>query len=89
MLRFLGFAAAPADSAKEALRMIASEPGIDLVLADVAMPEMSGVELAGAIHETRPTLPVILITGYRDLDALKEFGESRILQKPYTESELT
>jgi PAS domain S-box-containing protein len=89
MLRFLGFAAAPADSAKEALRKIASEPGIDLVLADVAMPEMSGVELAGAIHETRPTLPVILVTGYRDLDALQEFGESRTLQKPYTESELT
>jgi CheY-like chemotaxis protein len=69
--------------------MIASEPGIDLVLADVAMPEMSGVELARAIRETRPTLPVILVTGYRDLHALKEFGESRTLQKPYTESDLT
>jgi hypothetical protein len=32
--------------------------------------------------------PVILVTDYDDLEALKQFGESRILQKPYTESDL-
>lgn len=88
LLDFLGYAAVPAKSGGEALRVIASELEIDLVLADVAMPKMNGVELAKAIHSTRHTLPVILITGYGDLDALKEFGEARILQKPYTEAGL-
>jgi CheY-like chemotaxis protein len=72
----------------KALRLIATKPDIGLVLADFAMPEMNGVELARAVHATRPTLPVILVTGYCDHDLLKEFGDSRILQKPYTEGDL-
>jgi FixJ family two-component response regulator len=36
----------------------------------------------------RQTLPVILVTGYGDFDALKEFDEARILQKPYSEGDL-
>jgi PAS domain S-box-containing protein len=54
MLDFLGYAATPAQSAKEALRLIASELEIDLVLADVAMPDMNGVELA----QSNPRYPV-------------------------------
>jgi FixJ family two-component response regulator len=88
MLNFLGYAAIPAESGLEALRVIASGLEIDLVLADVAMPGMSGVELASAIHATQPTLPVILVTGYGDIEVSKKFGESRIFQKPYTESDL-
>jgi FixJ family two-component response regulator len=68
--------------------LIANELKIDFVLVDVAMPEMKGAELARAIHATRPTLPVILITGYRDLDVLKEIGESQVLQKPCSEAAL-
>jgi CheY-like chemotaxis protein len=88
MLDFLGFAGVPAESGGEALRLIATKPDIGLILADFAMPEMNGVELARAVHATRPTLPVILVTGYCDHDLLKEFGDSRILQKPYTEGDL-
>jgi CheY-like chemotaxis protein len=88
MLDFLGYAAVPAKSGEEALRLIASKLEIDLVLADFAMPEMSGIELARAIHATRRTLPVILVTGYGDLDVGKVFDEARILQKPYTEDDL-
>jgi PAS domain S-box-containing protein len=88
MLDFLGCAAVAVESGGQALQLIASDVAIDLVLADFAMPEMSGVELASAIHATRPALPVILVTGYVDLDVVKKFGESRILQKPYTEDDL-
>jgi CheY-like chemotaxis protein len=88
LLDFLGYAAVSAETQKEALQAIASELDIDLVLADVAMPAMSGVELARAIRAAWPALPVILVTGYGDLDVLKEFGESRVLQKPYTEGDL-
>jgi DNA-binding NtrC family response regulator len=88
LLNFLGYAAVPAESGDKALGLIASGMEIDLILADVAMPEMNGVELAGAIHSTRPSSPVILVTGHGDLNVLKGFGESQILQKPYTNAGL-
>jgi signal transduction histidine kinase len=88
MLDFLGYAALSAENGADALRLISSEIDIDIVLADVVMPGMSGVELTGAVHATRPTLPVILCTGYVDRDSLKEIGEIPILQKPYTEGDL-
>jgi signal transduction histidine kinase len=88
MLDFLGHAAVSAASGGEALRLIASEPDLDLVLADCMMPEIGGVELARTIRTMRPTLPVILVTGYGDLDLLKEFDETRILLKPYSEDDL-
>ena len=88
LLSFLGYASVPAKSGREALRLIANEQGIDLVLVDVGMPEMNGVDLTRAIHGMRPTLPVILVSGYGDLDVLREFGQARIIQKPYTEASL-
>jgi CheY-like chemotaxis protein len=88
MLDSLGHLAVPTASGREALRLLESEPKVDLVLADFAMPEMTGVELAKTIHSTHPALPVILITGYGNREELKDLGEARILQKPYTEGEL-
>jgi signal transduction histidine kinase len=89
MLEALGYAAIPAASGGEALRLIASGLEIDLVLADFAMPEMTGGELAETIHTIHPALPVIFVTGHGNHEALKDFGEARILQKPYAEAELT
>jgi CheY-like chemotaxis protein len=88
VLNSLGYAALPARSGEEALRLIADKPEIDLVLSDFAMPETNGAELARAIHVKRPTLPVIIVTGHGDVDMLKELGEARILHKPYTEGDL-
>jgi CheY-like chemotaxis protein len=88
MLDFLGYGTASAESAIEALRLLAGNQEIDLVLADFAMPEMSGGELAKAICATRPTLPVVLITGYSDLDVLKELSNLQIVFKPFTEDDL-
>jgi DNA-binding NtrC family response regulator len=88
MLNFLGYATIPAERGGEVLRLIATRPEIDLVLADFVMPGMDGVELARAIHARRPGLPVVIVTGHGDLENLKEFGQSRILQKPYSEHDL-
>jgi CheY-like chemotaxis protein len=88
LLDFLGYATASAESAIEALRLLAKNQKIDLVLADFAMPEMSGGELAKAICAVRPTLPVILITGHNDLDVLKDLNHLRIILKPFTEDEV-
>jgi DNA-binding LytR/AlgR family response regulator len=49
----------------------------------------SSVELAKTIHTTRPHLPVILVTGYGTREVLNDIGGAQILQKPYSEDELT
>jgi PAS domain S-box-containing protein len=88
LLNALGYWVIPALSGEEAIRLIDSHSEIDLILADYAMPTMSGVELAKIIETTRPGLPVILVTGYGNHDIIPGFRETRILQKPYTEDEL-
>lgn len=52
------------------------------------MPDMNGVELATAIGQLRPDLPIILATGHGQIDALKGFEDRPVLQKAWTESEV-
>ena len=66
MIATLGYEAVGAASGEEALRLIASGAEVGLVLADFAMPRMTGVELAKTIHAAYPDLPVIIVTGYGD-----------------------
>jgi DNA-binding NtrC family response regulator len=88
LLQALGFTVLGADSASEALRQFAGNPEIDLIIADFAMPEMNGVDLARTVSELHPSLPFILITGHGEIDRLKEIARMRILQKPWTDGEL-
>ena len=44
--------------------------------------------MAVARSTTHPVLPVVLVTGYGNRELLKNFGEARILEKPYAEHEL-
>jgi CheY-like chemotaxis protein len=86
MLEFLGYQGISAESGKEALDQLSSHPEIGLVLADFAMPEMNGIDLAGSIQAKYPGRPVILVTGY--VGILEQFKDAIILQKPFTEDEL-
>ncbi|KRQ02378.1 hypothetical protein AOQ71_34690 [Bradyrhizobium manausense] len=88
VLEALGYAAVPTASGQEALKLIENGLKIELVLADFAMPEMTGVEFANAICASHPNLPVILVTGYGDRETLEEFREAQILRKPYDENGL-
>lgn len=83
MLEELGHTAIPAHSAKAALSALVSEPGIDLVISDHAMPNMTGAELAREIARTRPDLPVIIATGYADVPD-EGAAELPRLQKPFS-----
>ncbi len=60
------FDVTPLDSPRRALRMMSKEP-VDLVVTDVQMPEMSGIELFAHIQDTHPEVPVILITAFGSL----------------------
>ena len=63
VLSELGFEAQAAESAKQALEMLESGQ-FDIVLADVRMPGMSGLDLLKTIQETYPDIDVVMMTGY-------------------------
>jgi signal transduction histidine kinase len=82
MLEQLGHRVLLASTGALALDVVRLEPSIDLVITDYAMPGMTGIELAKAIREIRPKLPVILATGFAELAAGDDPGLPR-LDKPY------
>jgi PAS domain S-box-containing protein len=87
MLEKLGFSVEAKSSPLEALRLFSEDPArFDLIITDLTMPEMTGLQLAGEIHKTRSELPVILMTGYgKNIEytiPLDRYGISKLLKKP-------
>lgn len=68
----------PVCDAHEALRLVAETP-VDIIITDLGMPGMSGLELAEKVHETHPKLPVGLVTGWGS-----QLNEEEITQKGIT-----
>jgi signal transduction histidine kinase len=87
MLEDLGHSVLVVSSGALALNLVRSETAIDLVVTDYAMPSMTGVELARQIQQIRPSLPIILATGYADLPNTDDPGLPR-LAKPYRREDL-
>lgn len=58
-----GFRVLATDNGDEALRLLAREP-VDVLFADIVMPDMNGIELAKRAKLGRPNLKVLLQTGY-------------------------
>jgi PAS domain S-box-containing protein len=87
MLLDLGHTVTEAESGRQALSLLESDPPFDVVVTDYAMPGMNGFELAQRIKERTPGLPILLATGYAELpvDRSIEFGH---LSKPYTAKDL-
>ncbi|WBO24370.1 hybrid sensor histidine kinase/response regulator [Sphingomonas abietis] len=81
----LGYTALWVSSAQEALALVEANPGkFDIVFTDVVMPGMSGIELAEALREKYPKLPVVLTSGYSHVLAAEGTHGFDLLQKPYT-----
>ncbi len=51
------------DSAEKALELIA-DLSLDLILVDISLPKMNGIELVGKLHKTHPNLPCLMISGH-------------------------
>ncbi|MGY2188959.1 Blue-light-activated protein [compost metagenome] len=87
LLEDLGHHVSIAESGAQALRLIESEQHFDLVITDMAMPQMNGAQLAQAIRILKPTIPIVLATGYAE--RLEGFA-ARLprLPKPFTQSNL-
>jgi CheY-like chemotaxis protein len=76
-----------ASSAPDALARIAAtiEQSLILILSDINMPGMTGLEMLPKVKEIRPEVPVIMITAYGDPDTRRkalEGGASGLLTKP-------
>src|SRR5215204_3173 len=85
----LGYQAVQARSGQTALDFLGSNcAGIDLLIADYAMPEMSGTELLEAVHRKCPKLPVIMVTGYADTSGFDAGVNAVLLKKPVRMNEL-
>lgn len=80
-----GYTCAMAESAEEALELLPTR-NVSLVISDIYMSGMTGVDLLAKVSELDPDLPVILITGMADMDAAIEAlkkGAYDFLTKPF------
>ncbi len=79
-----------ARDAAEAMAVVSSQP-VDLVLCDIKMPGINGLELVRQIHDVEPDLPCIVITGYsspeNSIEALRA-GAFWYLEKPFEQERL-
>jgi signal transduction histidine kinase/CheY-like chemotaxis protein len=87
MLEDLGHRVIGANSGQRALDILKSEQPLDLMVTDHMMPGMTGLELAAASREVRPSLPVLLATGYAELPEGTQIDLPR-LAKPYHQDQL-
>ena len=87
LLQDLGCEVLCAASGDEALACL-DEADVDVVLSDIVMPGMSGIELASRVKQARPRLPVVLATGYSE-QAAQTSQPLPIILKPYSGADLS
>jgi len=79
-----------ASSGAEALDILSSEE-VDLIIADINMPEIDGKKILDAVKQIEPNTPVIIITGVHVdevQDLARKWGAADYLAKPFTPVEL-
>jgi len=86
VLDILGYRVTVFSSSMEALASYTKNPDkFDLVITDMTMPEMSGIDLTRALLTLRPELPIILCTGFSEAineAQAKSFGIRDYIKKP-------
>ncbi|MFQ5903459.1 MAG: HD domain-containing phosphohydrolase [Candidatus Binatia bacterium] len=86
MLELEGYVATRAASGWDGLSKL-EDGHFDVVFSDIRMPGMDGLEFLGRIKEYDPTLPVVMLTGYPEMDiaiqAMKK-GAADFIPKPFT-----
>ncbi|MYZ46000.1 response regulator [Schauerella aestuarii] len=90
-LRELGFQPVAASDGTRAVQVLAEGNAVDLLITDLQMPGMDGVELARKAREQRPNIPVLFISGYSPQFHGSEFNLGRgtsLLTKPFTHERL-
>ncbi len=79
-----------ASNGREALELLAEEPA-DLIISDVMMPDMDGIEMLRELRSTQPDTGIIFMTAYASVDSAREafkLGADDFIQKPFDVEEL-
>ena len=90
VLEMEGYECETAISSQAALERVQNTP-FDIMITDIVMPGMNGLELTGKAKVIRPNMSVIITTGFVDnfsYDKAIEAGASDFIKKPFTEKEL-
>jgi CheY-like chemotaxis protein len=93
MLAAAGHDAVEAPDAATGLRLL-REQGADVVVTDIAMPDMTGFELIGLLRSTGETVPIVAISGslvVSDTEMVRHtesLGGVRLLSKPFSQDQL-
>jgi CheY-like chemotaxis protein len=92
VLTRLGYDVVTATGPREALKKFEKmQDSLDLVVTDLSMPEMTGIQMAGRIKKIRGDIPIILSTGFSEglsSRELSENGISQVIMKPMIAGEL-
>ncbi|OYV97956.1 MAG: hypothetical protein B7X11_06190, partial [Acidobacteria bacterium 37-65-4] len=91
ILGMLGYDVVAVGSGEEA-GLLPARPGFDLLLTDLMLPGISGMDLRSGLRDRWPDLAVILMSGYPQDEALRDqvhSGDVRFLQKPFAIAQLT
>jgi len=92
MLERLGYEITTKTSSVEALEMFRSDPhSFDVVITDMTMPKMTGVQLSKNLMEIRADIPIILCTGFSEKiseERARELGIRGYLMKPMVKREI-
>jgi DNA-binding NtrC family response regulator len=91
VLRSDGFDVAMASSGEEALSVLDADDAVDLVILDIMLPGISGIDTLRAIRIANPNLPVIIITAYSSIDGAIEamkHGAFHYIPKPFKNEEV-
>ena len=89
MLEIFDFKSESARNGKEALEALKKKK-FSMVITDIKMPEMSGIELLGKVKEINPKMPVVMISGYSvgEFENDKNFKPDGFLSKPFLMSDI-
>ncbi|MER2536450.1 MAG: response regulator [Rhizobiaceae bacterium] len=87
MLQDAGMTVLEAANGNQALAVAASTP-FDMLVTDVGLPDITGLELAVKIREQRPDLPVLFATGHTDVPGSEALARAAVISKPYDEQGL-
>jgi two-component system response regulator (stage 0 sporulation protein F) len=91
MLEVTGHATTWAHHGREALAITELDPSFDVILTDILMPEMDGIESIQHFRKHHPEIAIVAMTAQRDspyLRAAALFGARGTLNKPFTIQEL-
>jgi two-component system cell cycle sensor histidine kinase/response regulator CckA len=87
-LQMSGYKVLEAQHGEEAMQVLGRRPDVHLVLTDVIMPRMGGLQLAEKIRATLPKIKVLFMSGYTDRWAEIEQMQVPLLHKPFTPESL-